>query len=144
MAPDLERSASAVWQGTLKEGNGKLSADSGTLKDTPYSWAMRFSDAPGTNPEELIAAAHAGCFTMQLSNLLTQKEAKIEQIETKAIVFMTSAPPRKITHIKLTTRAKVTGLDAAAFKALAEDAKQNCPVSVALSNVPMELDAELE
>jgi len=141
---DLERSASAVWQGTLKEGSGKLSAASGTFKDTPYSWAMRFTDPAGTNPEELLAAAHAGCYTMQLSNLLTQKEAKIDNIETKAVVFMTSAPPRKITHIKLTTRAKVSGVDAATFKALAEDAKVNCPVSVALSNVPMELDAALE
>jgi osmotically inducible protein OsmC len=141
---DLERSASAVWQGTLKEGSGKLSADSGTFKDTPYSWAMRFTDPAGTNPEELLAAAHAGCFTMQLSNLLTQKEAKIDNLETKAVVFMTSAPPRKITHIKLTTRGKVSGIDAATFKALAEDAKANCPVSVALSNVPMELDAALE
>jgi lipoyl-dependent peroxiredoxin len=141
---DLERSATAVWQGTLKEGSGKLNAASGTLKDTPYSWAMRFADAQGTNPEELLAAAHAGCFTMQLSNLLTQKEAKIEQLETKAVVFMTSAPPRKITQIKLTTRGKVTGIDAAAFKALAEEAKQGCPVSVALSSVPMEVDAALE
>jgi lipoyl-dependent peroxiredoxin len=94
--------------------------------------------------KELLEAAHAGYFTMQLSNLLTQKEAKIEQLETKAVVFMTSAPPRKITQIKLTTRGKLTGIDAATFKALAEEAKQGCPVSVALSNVPMEVDATLE
>src|SRR4051812_23122307 len=108
MAPDLERSATAVWQGTLKEGSGKLTVASGAFTDQPYSWAMRFADQPGTNPEELLGAAHAGCYSMQLSNLLTQKEAKIESIETRAVVFMTSAPPRKISHIRLTTRVKAT------------------------------------
>ena len=141
----MDRSASAVWHGTLKEGNGTISTQSGTLKDTQYSFKARFADGVGTNPEELIAAAHAGCFTMALSAQLTTANLPPESLETKASVTFekTDAGPT-ITKILLATTAKVPGADKAAFDKAAQDAKANCPISrLFKNNTEITLDAKL-
>ena len=141
----MDRTASAVWHGTLKEGSGKISTQSGVLKDSQYSFNTRFADGIGTNPEELIAAAHAGCFTMALSNQLTTANLPPESIDTKASVTFdrTEAGPT-ITKILLTTVAKVPGADKAAFDKAAQDAKENCPISrLFKNNTEITLDAKL-
>src|ERR1700745_532788 len=126
----MDRSASAVWHGTLKEGNGTISTQSGTLKETQYSFAARFAEGIGTNPEELIAAAHAGCFTMALSAQLTTANLPPESIDTKATVtFEKIDAGPTITKILLATTAKVPGADKAAFDKAAQEAKNNCPIS---------------
>jgi len=140
----ISRYATAHWEGDLKAGKGRLSTPaSGLLADTPYGFNTRFGDAKGTNPEELIAAAHAGCFTMALSAKLTEAGHPPEAIDTKAEVELSLDGAPTIAEIRLSTRAKVPGLDAAQFRALADDAKQNCPISKALSAVPISLEAEL-
>jgi len=141
---DLERKAEATWHGDLKEGKGTITAESGVLKDVPYSFGTRFENAPGTNPEELVAAAHAACYSMALSNLLSSKEHKVHHIHTQATVTMSGGAPRKITKIHLDTKGKVEDIDAETFKTNAEEAKRTCPVSVALSAVDIELTATLE
>ena len=141
----MKRTASAIWSGDLKSGHGALATHSGVLKDTPYSFATRFEAAHGTNPEELIAAAHAGCFTMALSAQLTTANLPPESIETKATVTFekTDAGPT-ITKILLATTAKVPGADKAAFDKAAEDAKANCPISrLFKNNTEITLDAKL-
>jgi lipoyl-dependent peroxiredoxin len=141
----MERTASAVWNGTLKEGKGKISTQSGVLKDSQYSFSTRFEDGIGTNPEELIAAAHAGCFTMALSNNLTTAGLPPESLETKAAVTFgrTDAGPT-ITKIVLTTVAKVPGADKAAFDKAANEAKNGCPISrLFKGNTEIVLDAKL-
>jgi lipoyl-dependent peroxiredoxin len=141
----MDRTASAVWHGTLKEGKGTISTASGVLKESQYSFSTRFADGIGTNPEELIAAAHAGCFTMALSNQLTTANLPPESIETKATVTFdrTEAGPT-ITKILLTTTAKVPGADKSAFDKAAEDAKTNCPISrLFKNNTEITLDAKL-
>jgi osmotically inducible protein OsmC len=141
----MERTASAVWNGTLKEGKGKISTQSGVLKDSQYSFSTRFEDGIGTNPEELIAAAHAGCFTMALSNQLTTAGLPPESLETKAAVTFgrTDAGPT-ITKIVLTTVAKVPGADKAAFDKAANEAKNGCPISrLFKGNTEIVLDAKL-
>ena len=141
----MERTASAVWNGTLKEGKGKISTQSGVLKDSQYSFSTRFEDGIGTNPEELIAAAHAGCFTMALSNQLTTAGLPPESLETKAAVTLgrTDAGPT-ITKIVLTTVAKVPGADKAAFDKAANEAKNGCPISrLFKGNTEIVLDAQL-
>jgi osmotically inducible protein OsmC len=141
----MERTASAVWNGTLKEGKGKISTQSGVLKDSQYSFSTRFEDGIGTNPEELIAAAHAGCFTMALSNQLTTAGLPPESLETKAAVTLgrTDAGPT-ITKIVLTTVAKVPGADKAAFDKAANEAKNGCPISrLFKGNTEIVLDAKL-
>ena len=141
----MDRTASAVWHGTLKEGSGKISTQSGVLKDSQYSFSTRFADGIGTNPEELIAAAHAGCFTMALSNELTTANFPPESIETKASVTFdrTDAGPT-ITKILLTTVASVPGADKAAFDKAAQDAKEKCPISrLFKNNTEITLDARL-
>ena len=141
----MERTASAVWHGTLKEGKGTISTQSGVLKESQYSFSTRFENGIGTNPEELIAAAHAGCFTMALSNALTTASLPPESIETKASVTFerTDAGPT-ITKILLTTVAKVPGADAAAFDKAAQDAKNGCPISrLFKNNTEITLDAKL-
>lgn len=143
MAEDIERKASAVWQGTLKEGSGKISVSSGYVKDLPYTWASRFASDKGTNPEELLGAAHAACFAMNLSTLLTQKDYNIRSINVEAAVYITSTAPRSITHIKLTVHAKIDEMEADMFQTQAEEAKRNCPLSKALASVPIELEAHL-
>jgi osmotically inducible protein OsmC len=140
----MDRSASAVWQGSLKDGKGTLSTDSGVLQQTPYSFHTRFENEPGTNPEELIAAAHAGCFTMALSAQLTEDSHAPEKLETKAIVTMekTDDGPT-VTKIHLTTRATVPGIEKTRFDELAKKAKEGCPISRLLKAAEITLDAQL-
>ncbi len=140
----MDRSASAVWHGTLKEGKGTISTQSGTLKETQYSFAARFAEGVGTNPEELIAAAHAGCFTMALSSQLTQSGFNPETLETSAVVTLDlhgEAPT--ITKIHLTNKSKIPGIDKAKFDELAGKAKAGCPVSRVLKAAEITLDATL-
>ncbi|MHB8629472.1 MAG: OsmC family peroxiredoxin [Aggregatilineales bacterium] len=144
MAQDIERKAEARWHGSLKEGSGKLSLGSGTLKDTPYTWASRFGTDKGMNPEELLGAAHAACYAMFLSALLSQKEYSIHHVNVEATVYLNASAPPTITHIKLTVRAKVDDLEADMFQTQAEEAKRGCPLSKALASVPIELEAILE
>ncbi|SOE49007.1 Osmotically inducible protein C [plant metagenome] len=140
----MKKTASAVWQGDLKTGKGTISTESGALKDQPYGFNTRFEGAPGTNPEELIGAAHAGCFSMALSNILGQKGAKAERIDTRAEVTLDKVEGGfAISAVHLILRAKVPGLSAADFDAAANEAKTGCPVSKVL-NAKITLDAKLE
>jgi lipoyl-dependent peroxiredoxin len=139
----MDRSASAVWHGTLKEGEGSISTQSGTLKDTQYSFKTRFADGVGTNPEELIAAAHAGCFTMALSAEITKAGLTPESIETTALLTLDLHGEKPtITKVHLTTKAKVPGIDKAKFDELAHNAELGCPVSRVLK-AEISLDATL-
>lgn len=140
----MDRYASAVWHGTLKEGKGTISSQSGTLKDTQYSFAARFAEGVGTNPEELIAAAHAGCYTMALSAQLTEAGFTPDTIETKAVLTLDlHGDGPTITKIHLTNTSKVPGLDKAKFDELAGKAKVGCPVSKVLKAAEITLDATL-
>ena len=126
----MDRKATAVWQGGLKDGGGKISTASGVLKDTQYSFGSRFEEGIGTNPEELIAGAHAGCFSMALSAILGEAGLKADSIETTATVtlrFVDEAPT--VTTIHLDVTAKVPGATEGAFMEAAEAAKMNCPIS---------------
>lgn len=135
------RSSTAEWKGTLKEGNGTMRLASGKYEG-PFTWASRFEDADGTNPEELIAAAHAGCYSMFLSALLTKAGYPPESINTTATVNLAAGP--KIDRIDLVTRAVVPGIGAEEFAQLSLDAKAGCPVSKALAAVDeITLDAQL-
>ena len=139
----MDRSASAVWHGTLKEGEGSISTQSGTLKDTQYSFKTRFADGVGTNPEELIAAAHAGCFTMALSAEITKAGLTPESIETTALLTLDLHGGKPtITKVHLTTKAKIPGIDKAKFDELAHNAELGCPVSRVLK-AEISLDATL-
>ena len=134
---------SALWQGGIKDGKGAISTKSGALKEYPYGFASRFEGKPGTNPEELIGAAHAGCFSMALSGILAGDGNPPDSISTDAKVsFEQQGEGWAITGIELTTRGSVPGMDEDAFRAAAETAKEACPVSVALS-VPITLNASL-
>jgi lipoyl-dependent peroxiredoxin len=136
------RKAVAKWEGTLKEGRGHLTGQSGL--DMRYAFSSRFEDGPGTNPEELLAAAHAGCYSMALNAALERNGFVPEFVETEgACTLGKVGEGMGITGLKLTTRAKVPGLDAAKFLEFAEATKTGCIVSQALSAVPMELDAQL-
>jgi len=138
------RHAIAHWSGDLKTGGGTISTpQSGLMAETAYGFNTRFGDKRGTNPEELIAAAHASCFTMALSNALAQAGHVPESVDTRAEVDLTLDGGPTISAIRLETRAKVPGIDESRFRAIADDAKQNCPVSKALSAVPITLKAEL-
>lgn len=137
------RKAKAHWRGTGKDGTGDLTSDSGVLSGTPYSFKTRFQGEKGTNPEELIAAAHAGCFTMALAFRLAKEGLAAERLDTTAEVTLEKeAESFRITHVALTLRARVPGVDAATFAPLAEEAKANCPVSRVL-NAQITLDATL-
>lgn len=127
------RHAEARWTGSLKEGGGTLKLESGVYEG-PYTWAGRFADGPGTNPEELIGAAHAGCYAMFLSAILTRNNVPPTSIDAKAAVHLEDGPT--ITKIELTVEADVPGLDAATFAEYAEEAKAKCPVSKALAGGP--------
>jgi lipoyl-dependent peroxiredoxin len=138
------RKASAVWRGTGRDGAGDLSTASGVLSQTPYSYKTRFEDQPGTNPEELIAAAHAGCFTMALAFTLQQAGLTPLELRTEAAVSLDpDGAGFKISRSALTLRAKIPGLDAAKFQELAKGAEENCPVSK-LMKAEISLDAQLE
>jgi osmotically inducible protein OsmC len=140
----MDRSASAVWHGGLKDGKGTISVQSGVLHETPYSFTTRFENEPGTNPEELIAAAHAGCFTMALSGQLSSTEHTPELLETTATVTMekTDDGPT-ITKIHLVTRAKIANIEKEKFDELAKKAKEGCPISRLLKAAEITLDAQL-
>lgn len=138
------RTAKAVWNGTLREGDGHMRFGGGAF-DGAYSFASRFEEGEGTNPEELIAAAHAGCFSMALSKLLADAGHPPERVDTEARVHLERGGEGfAITRIELKTRARVPGMAAAAFSEQAEAAKKGCPVSRALAAVDITLDAKLE
>lgn len=139
-----KRTASAVWNGSLQEGDGTMRMASGSYEG-PYSFQSRFEEGDGTNPEELIAAAHAGCFSMALSGELGRAGQEAESVETTATVHLEKVEAGfGITRIVLDTRARVPGIDADEFQQAAEGAKRNCPISQALAAVPsIELNAEL-
>jgi len=140
----MDRSASAVWKGSLKEGAGTISMQSGTLKDAQYSFKTRFENGVGTNPEELIAAAHAGCFTMALSAQLTSAEHVPDELDTTATVTMeTTEDGPTVTKIHLVTKAKVPNIDKEKFDGLAKKAKEGCPISRLLKAAEITLDATL-
>lgn len=140
----IKRQASAVWNGTGKEGGGTLTTQSATLKDTPYSFKARFGDGAGTNPEELIAAAHAGCFSMALAFQLGGAGYTPSTIHTEARLTMEQEGEGwKIAAVHLVLRAKVPGIAPAAFEEIAGKAKAGCPVSKVL-NAAITLDAALE
>jgi osmotically inducible protein OsmC len=140
----MKRNASAVWTGNLKEGHGLISTDSGVLNDTQYSFSTRFEDGKGTNPEELIAAAHAGCFSMALSAQLGTEGKTAERIQTEAAVTLVKTDEGfTITAVHLKVRAKVPGASPPDFQAAAEEAKAGCPVSRVLK-AEITLDAKLE
>ena len=140
----MDRYASAVWHGTLKEGQGTITTQSTTLKETQYSFAARFAEGVGTNPEELIAAAHAGCYTMALSAQLTEAGFNPDTIETKATVTLDLHGAPTITKIHLVNTSKIPGIDKAKFDELAHAAKEGCPVSKVLKAAEITLDATLE
>ena len=139
----MTRSGSAVWQHNLREGNGTLSTESGVLRSSPYSFGSRFESAPATNPEELIAAAHAACFSMALAHQLHTAGHNAERVETTAKVSLEKLEAGfTITGSHLTVTAKVTGIEPESFSKIAESAKAGCVVSRALS-VPITMDAKL-
>src|SRR5947208_4717242 len=139
----MQRKASARWQGTVKEGAGTIATQSGTLTDPPYSFVARFGDGKGTNPEELIAAAHAGCFTMALSFMLNGAGFTADAIDTEANLTMDQVNGAwTVTGIHLTTRARVPKIEAAKFAEVAGNAKANCPISRVL-NANISMDAKL-
>lgn len=126
----MKRKASAVWNGNLKEGKGRISTDSGVLRDTQYSFSTRFENGAGTNPEELIAAAHAGCFSMALSGQLTSAGLTAESIETTATITMEKMDAGfTVTASHLDVSARVPGADSATFEKAANEAKSGCPIS---------------
>src|SRR2546423_10023393 len=140
----MRRKASAVWNGGLKDGKGTISTESGVLSDTQYSFSTRFEDGKGTNPEELIAAAHAGCFSMALSGQLNQAGLTAESIRTTANVRLEKTDAGfAITSVHLEVSARVPGADEQAFQTAANNAKAGCPVSKVL-NAEITMDASLE
>ncbi|MEN5210174.1 OsmC family protein [Stenotrophomonas terrae] len=139
----ISRHATAHWEGDLKTGQGRLSTpQSGLMENTRYAFSSRFGDEKGTNPEELIAAAHAGCFTMALSAKLSEAGFPPTSLDTRADVDLSMEGGPQLSQIRLKVKAVVPGLDETRFRAIADDAKQNCPVSKALSAVPVSLDTE--
>ena len=144
----MNRTATAIWKGTLTEGSGTLDSQSGALAKLPYSFKGRFQDESGqsgTNPEELIAAAHSGCFAMQLSHLLAENGTPAEKLDARAVVTYGPAAGGgfEITESAITLVGTVPGVDEAKFKQLAEEAKTGCPVSKALGAIKVSLDAKL-
>jgi len=139
----ISRNATAHWEGDLKTGKGRLDSQSGVLTDTRYGFNSRFGDEKGTNPEELIAAAHAGCFTMAFSAKLGEAGFTATSINTRAEVDLSLEGGPQLSQIRLKLRAVVPGIDEKQFRAIADDAKENCPISKALSAVPISLEAEL-
>ena len=140
----MKRTGSAVWQGGLKDGKGTVSTESGVLSGAQYSFSTRFEDGAGTNPEELLAAAHAGCFTMALSKQLEDAGMKAEEINTTAAVRLEKTDAGfTITKVHLDVKARIPGGDSAAFETAANNAKAGCPVS-RLFNAEITMDARLE
>ncbi len=139
----MQRTASAHWAGGLKDGKGTVSTQSGVLNQTPYSFSTRFENGTGTNPEELIAAAHAGCFSMALSAQLGEAGMKADSIDTKATLTLEKTDAGfTITAIHLDVKVKIPGADQAKFDTAAQNAKKGCPVSRVL-NTNITMDAQL-
>jgi osmotically inducible protein OsmC len=139
----MKRSASAVWKGGLTDGTGTVSSESGTLSNVPYNFRMRFENEKGTNPEELVAAAHAACYSMALSMILGNAGMKAESISTKATVTLEKVGDGfSVTSSALETRVKIPNADQAAFQKAADTAKTGCPISKLL-NATITLDAAL-
>ena len=140
----INRTASAAWQGGLKDGKGSISTESGALAAYPYGFASRFEGKKGTNPEELLGAAHAGCFTMALSLILGEAGLTATQMDTSARVTLEQVEGGfAITAVHLTLKAKIPGTDQAKFAELAAKAKAGCPVSKVLKGADITLDAQL-
>lgn len=139
----MDRKASAAWKGSLKEGNGTLTTESGVLSQTPYSFAKRFGGVPGTNPEELLAAAHAGCFTMALTAELSKSGITADKIETEArLTLEPDASGFTITKVHLTVQADIPGVDKNKFDSAVKAAEVGCPVSK-LFKAAITVDAKL-
>ena len=139
----MKRSASAVWKGGLRDGNGTVSTESGVLANTPYNFRMRFENEKGTNPEELVAAAHAACFSMALSMILGQAGMTAESIDTKATVSLEQVGDGfAVTSSHLQTTVKIPNADKAAFEKAVAAAKTGCPISKLL-NATITMDATL-
>lgn len=138
----MQRKASAHWQGNLVNGLGEVSTESGAIKNTPYSFSTRFENSPGNNPEELVAAAHASCFTMALSGALAKKGFTADSLDVSSTVSLEkSGEVYSITASKLKLRAQVPGLDRKRFEAIAQEAKVSCPVSRLLkADITLEID----
>lgn len=140
----MKRNGSAVWRGDLKKGKGTVSTESGVLRDTPYSFTSRFEDGAGTNPEELVAAAHAGCFSMALSVQLGNAGFTPERIATSATVSFSKLDEGwTVTGVHLDVAAKVPGASAEAFSSAANSAKEGCPIS-RLLKAAITMEARLE
>lgn len=140
----MDRKASAIWHGDLKAGKGSISTQSNTLHDTQYSFKSRFEEGVGTNPEELVAAAHAGCFTMAFANELAKAGHTATSVETTATVTLELlADGPSITKIHLSNKSVVPGIDKAKFDEIAAGAKANCPISKLVKAAPITLDATL-
>lgn len=140
----MKKTASAHWQGGIKDGKGTISTQSGALKSAPYGFNTRFEDQPGTNPEELLGAAHAGCFSMALSKELGEAGMTAESIDTQAEVTLDKADGGfSITAVHLTLKARIPGADRAAFEKAVETAKNGCPVSKVL-NAEITLEVVLD
>ena len=136
----MKRTASAHWSGNLKEGKGEISTQSTTLNKTQYSFNARFADGVGTNPEELLGASHAGCFTMAVSSALTQAGFMPGSLDTTATVELDPAAGPKITSIALDLKASaINGVSKEKFEEIANGAKENCPISKALAATPISL-----
>lgn len=140
----MQKKASAVWMGDLKSGKGSISTESGVLSNAPYGFVSRFEGGAGTNPEELIGAAHAGCFSMALSVQLGNAGLKADKIETSATVTMEKLEQGwTVTAVQLDVKAKIPGADQASFEKAANAAKAGCPIS-RLLNAKITMDAKLE
>lgn len=140
----IDKFGSAHWAGGIKDGKGQISTESGALKAQPYGFNTRFEGVPGSNPEELIGAAHAACFTMALSKILGEAGFTATALDTKATVTLDKVGDGfGITAIRLELHGSVPGTDEATFQKLAETAKAGCPVSKALASVPISLKASL-
>lgn len=142
----MKRTASAVWSGGIKDGKGALTTESGALSNIPYSFSMRFENEPGTNPEELVAAAHAGCFTMDLSGRLARANMTAERIQTTAAVTMDKGEKGfSVTAVNLDVVAKIPNGDNQAFQDAVTRAKESCPISRLLNpNITVTASARLE
>jgi lipoyl-dependent peroxiredoxin len=134
------RESSAIWEGSSREGKGSMRLASGMFEG-PFTWASRFREEPGTNPEELIAAAHAGCYSIALASALTKAGHVPARIDTTCKIHMDDSPT--ITESELSTVARVTGIDEASFLEIADEAKRTCPVSRALASIKITLTAKL-
>ncbi|MDX1612293.1 MAG: OsmC family protein [Candidatus Thermoplasmatota archaeon] len=142
--PTKKRKANAVWNGDLKGGKGTLSTESGALEDVAYDFRSRFEEGDMTNPEELVAAAHAGCFSMALANGLAKAGHEPESIRTEATFHLNMDSGPKPKRVHLVTHGKVAGIDQATFEKFATEAKENCPISQTLAALEITLEATLE